>query len=248
MVTRSNIECVHLNVFLPDFDRFSSGEFPYTTNPRIDVEQHCCTSIVSHCADKGNDIEQLAEMASRLPFFPGRGNSTTTVVATPGYGPDRQVEVSYTDMKVIGNGSFGVVYSAKLCDTSEMIAIKKVHVLIVDPITFLFMQVMQDKRFKNRELQIMRKLEHQNVVKLKYFFYSGGDKVCFEMFCRGEMKSIAERRAIPQSRKEGHAVQVNAAWILRRRVAFCKDDWYFDSPLQRLFKKSVCKRSDFRIY
>ena len=30
---------------------------------------------------------------------------------------------------------------------------------------------------QNRELQIMRKLEHQNIVKLKYFFYSSGDKV-----------------------------------------------------------------------
>ena len=34
---------------------------------------------------------------------------------------------------------------------------------------FLFLQ--------NRELQIMRKLEHVNIVKLKYFFYSSGDKV-----------------------------------------------------------------------
>lgn len=31
--------------------------------------------------------------------------------------------------------------------------------------------------FQNRELQIMRKLEHQNIVKLKYFFYSSGEKV-----------------------------------------------------------------------
>lgn len=30
---------------------------------------------------------------------------------------------------------------------------------------------------QNRELQIMRRLEHQNIVKLKYFFYSSGEKV-----------------------------------------------------------------------
>ncbi|XP_031340074.1 glycogen synthase kinase-3 beta isoform X3 [Photinus pyralis] len=89
------------------------------------------------------------------------GGKVTTVVATPGQGPDRPQEVSYTDTKVIGNGSFGVVYQAKLSDTGEMVAIKK---------------VLQDKRFKNRELQIMRKLEHCNIVKLKYFFYSSGDK------------------------------------------------------------------------
>lgn len=61
------------------------------------------------------------------------GSKVTTVVATPGAGPDRPQEIAYTDTKVIGNGSFGVVYQAKLCETSETVAIKK---------------VLQDKRFK----------------------------------------------------------------------------------------------------
>jgi len=30
---------------------------------------------------------------------------------------------------------------------------------------------------QNRELQIMRKLNHDNIVMLRYFFYSSGDKV-----------------------------------------------------------------------
>ncbi|XP_034472233.1 protein kinase shaggy isoform X4 [Drosophila innubila] len=89
------------------------------------------------------------------------GSKITTVVATPGQGTDRVQEVSYTDTKVIGNGSFGVVFQAKLCDTGELVAIKK---------------VLQDRRFKNRELQIMRRLEHCNIVKLLYFFYSSGEK------------------------------------------------------------------------
>lgn len=70
------------------------------------------------------------------PFFSlgdKDGSKVTTVVATPGQGPDRPQEVSYTDTKVIGNGSFGVVYQAKLCDSGELVAIKK---------------VLQDKRFK----------------------------------------------------------------------------------------------------
>lgn len=62
----------------------------------------------------------------------------TIVVATPGQGPDRPQEISYTDPKVIGNGSFGVVFEAKLCETGELVAIKK---------------VLQDKRFKVRERQ-----------------------------------------------------------------------------------------------
>lgn len=61
------------------------------------------------------------------------GSKVTIVVATPGAGSDHPQEVSYTDTKVIGNGSFGVVYQAKLCDTGVMVAIKK---------------VLQDKRFK----------------------------------------------------------------------------------------------------
>ncbi|OWK16384.1 GSK3A, partial [Cervus elaphus hippelaphus] len=85
----------------------------------------------------------------------------TTVVATLGQGPERSQEVAYTDIKVIGSGSFGVVYQARLADTRELVAIKK---------------VLQDKRFKNRELQIMRKLDHCNIVRLRYFFYSSGEK------------------------------------------------------------------------
>ena len=75
-------------------------------------------------------------LPSLLPSFvvAGKdGSKVTTVVATPGQGSDRPQEVSYTDTKVIGNGSFGVVYQAKLCETNELVAIKK---------------VLQDKRFK----------------------------------------------------------------------------------------------------
>ncbi|EIM21598.1 Pkinase-domain-containing protein [Wallemia mellicola] len=72
------------------------------------------------------------------------------------------VEISYTNCKVVGNGSFGIVFSAKLISPrEEEIAVKK---------------VLQDKRFKNRELQIMRIVNHPNVVNLKAFFYSSGDK------------------------------------------------------------------------
>lgn len=138
-------------------------------------------------------------------------------------------ELAYTNCKVIGNGSFGVVFQARVVsggngnlvegagasqdqgaagstpkDSQEDVAIKK---------------VLQDKRFKvsstqtsvvqkrqhrqsqqtsleavilrshsldrtslpptrqNRELQIMRIVKHPNVVDLRAFFYSNGDKV-----------------------------------------------------------------------
>ncbi|EIW70237.1 hypothetical protein TREMEDRAFT_29426 [Tremella mesenterica DSM 1558] len=83
-------------------------------------------------------------------------------------GQDRSFD--YTNCKVVGNGSFGVVYAAKMLpsklpdgtdEPEQEIAIKR---------------VLQDKRFKNRELQIMRLVSHPNVVELKAFFYSNGDK------------------------------------------------------------------------
>lgn len=46
--------------------------------------------------------------------------------------------------------------------TGEVVAIKKVF---------------QDKRYKNRELQIMRELNHPNTVTLKQAFFSPGEKV-----------------------------------------------------------------------
>jgi len=68
--------------------------------------------------------------------------------------------ISYAAERIIGNGSFGVVFQATVVQTGEVVAIKK---------------VLQDKRFKNRELQIMRKLNHPNIVHLKHCFYSNGD-------------------------------------------------------------------------
>jgi serine/threonine protein kinase len=85
----------------------------------------------------------------------------TTVMATAGPMPDRTLEITYVDTNVIGKGSFGIVYQARMMTTGETVAIKK---------------VMQDKRFKHRELQIMRRLDHCNIVSLKYFFYSSGEK------------------------------------------------------------------------
>jgi len=68
---------------------------------------------------------------------------------------------TYTATQVIGSGSFGVVYQAVIPETGENVAIKKVF---------------QDKRYKNRELQILKELNHPNVIKLRNYFYTQGDK------------------------------------------------------------------------
>jgi glycogen synthase kinase 3 beta len=71
---------------------------------------------------------------------------------------------------MVGHGSFGAVFKAKVVETGDIVAIKK---------------VLQDRRFKNRELQIMRDLSnltHPYVVTLKHYFVSKGqkaDEVCY---------------------------------------------------------------------
>lgn len=106
--------------------------------------------------------------------------------------------ISYMAERVVGTGSFGVVFQvigiiyvcslyrfcrfffhrnrfdvnffafslyfilqAKCLETGDAVAIKK---------------VLQDKRYKNRELQIMRLLDHPNVVQLKHCFFSTTEK------------------------------------------------------------------------
>ena len=73
-----------------------------------------------------------------------------TVVATLGKG-EKTEEISYTDLKVVGNGSFGVVYQASICNTNEVVAVKK---------------VLQDRRFK--VCSIVNPIIHQ-----QFRFYSG---------------------------------------------------------------------------
>jgi len=74
-------------------------------------------------------------------------------------GPDKKQ--TYNAEKIVGNGSFGVVFQATIAETGEVVAIKKVF---------------QDKRYKNRELQILKELNHQNVTNLRHAFYTQGDK------------------------------------------------------------------------
>lgn len=63
--------------------------------------------------------------------------------------------INFTTDKVVGSGSFGIVFQAQI--NNEIVAIKK---------------VLQDRQFKNRELQVMKLLNHPNCIKMKYFFYS----------------------------------------------------------------------------
>ncbi|OMJ74655.1 hypothetical protein SteCoe_26366 [Stentor coeruleus] len=69
-----------------------------------------------------------------------------------------------TISKSLGKGSFGTVFQGTYTDLSNNeipAAIKKVY---------------QDKRYKNRELEIMLKLKHQNIIDLYHHYLTTGEK------------------------------------------------------------------------
>jgi len=67
------------------------------------------------------------------------------------------LKCNYLCIETIGSGSFGTVFKAKCQDTNEIVAIKKVF---------------QDRKYKNRELQILNELNHQNVIKIRKYYYT----------------------------------------------------------------------------
>ena len=81
-----------------------------------------------------------------LPYTGGLDDPSkiVKVVASDGKSGDQR-DIAYTHCKVIGNGSFGVVFQAKLVqgaapNTDDQIAIKK---------------VLQDKRFKVKKTHLL---------------------------------------------------------------------------------------------
>jgi len=62
------------------------------------------------------------------------------------------VILTYNAELIIAHGSFGVVYKAKVYETGETVAVKKVF---------------YDPWYKTRELDIMKELKHVNCVGLK---------------------------------------------------------------------------------
>ena len=73
----------------------------------------------------------------------------------------KEQKFTFTAHKIIGSGSFGTVYQATIAETGETVAIKK---------------VLQDKKYKNREHQILQIIDNENLIKLKQAFFTEGEK------------------------------------------------------------------------
>ena len=114
-------------------------------------------------ASTTNNNDASSSSVPAAASLPAGASTTMGGAEAKGSGGETAIteqNISYSAERIIGNGSFGVVFEAKVVETGEVVAIKK---------------VLQDKRFKNRELQIMRQLvkdPHPNIVALRHCFYS----------------------------------------------------------------------------
>lgn len=90
-------------------------------------------------------------------------NENTLVVTEDVYDGRSETphKLQFSQRSMVGHGSFGYVYQINLLPNNQKAAVKT---------------VLQDKRFKNRELEIMKLIQHKNVVNLIAYYYKTNEK------------------------------------------------------------------------
>lgn len=74
---------------------------------------------------------------------------------------EQPFKLTFTQQSMVGHGSFGHVYLISILPENKQAAIKT---------------VLQDRRFKNRELETMKLIQHKNVVNLLSYYYKTNEK------------------------------------------------------------------------
>mmetsp|Transcript_103202 Transcript_103202/g.300993 ORF Transcript_103202/g.300993 Transcript_103202/m.300993 type:complete len:437 (-) Transcript_103202:108-1418(-) len=113
----------------------------------------------------GSPLQQSAQVAAVAPRAEEEAQMIAAkqeaqMLAAKQEAAEAEPQCTYNAERVIGNGTFGIVYSAHIVETNETVAIKKVFV---------------DRRYRNRELQVWRDMVHPNIVALKHAFYTSGE-------------------------------------------------------------------------
>lgn len=83
----------------------------------------------------------------------------------------------YNWVKIIGQGTFGVVYKVEVIEDKKVLAIKKVF---------------QDPKYSNREFKIVINLDHPNCIKVHKFFFSSSEEKADEKYLNLVMDYIPE--------------------------------------------------------
>ncbi|KAG6479314.1 shaggy-related protein kinase alpha-like isoform X1 [Zingiber officinale] len=121
------------------------------------------TGAMDKLPDVMKEMKLRDDKETEATVVDGNGTEAGHIIVTTigGRNGEPKQTISYMAERVVGRGSFGVVFQAKCLETGETVAIKK---------------VLQDKRYKNRELQTMRILDHPNVISMKHCFFSATEK------------------------------------------------------------------------
>lgn len=84
---------------------------------------------------------------------------------------------NYDWLKIIGQGTFGVVYKAQYKPDGKIVAIKKVY---------------QDPKYSNREFKIVVELDHPNCIKVHNYFFSSNEEKTDEIYLNLVMDYIPD--------------------------------------------------------
>lgn len=135
---------------------------------------------------------------------------------------NQRIKSKYTTERVVGNGTFGVVYEAFSKSNKTKVAIKK---------------VLQDRRYKNRELDIMQMVKHPNVIEmLDCFFENGTGKHRRDVYLNLVMEYVPEnlyqtirthvraKQTIPFIHTKVYAYQICRAIAYINRLGICHRD------------------------
>lgn len=176
--------------------------------------------------------------ASRSNTRLGGGRQGSSTRGSGSSSPGNSSVPHYSVISVIGKGSFGVVYKAGVRSTGDVVAIKK---------------VLQDPRYKNRELRIIKMLKHPNVCELKASFYERTEgKVWLNIVMEyvpttlhGQLKSfVSKKKAMPVNLVRVYMYQISRALAYIHSLGVCHRDI---KPHNLLLdpRSHVCKLIDF---
>jgi glycogen synthase kinase 3 beta len=140
----------------------SSSHSPENAQDKADVNDGSMQRSNSFDQTKSTITGKRWNMFKKITDRRGSYNKIEIVTENVNNGHTGQIEtIQYTQSQMVGHGSFGVVFQTQILPSNEIAAMKR---------------VLQDKRYKNRELQIMKLVHHRNITDLKYYFYTNNEK------------------------------------------------------------------------